>query len=235
MSKDLKHWFKGETLWNHRRKASEWHFDPTVKGLPRQSKDIRINFIRFNGDWQEELDATVYDKKPPLDLSEYLVRLGVQEHIELGVDTRIQGVRSAIKPDIHKKISKIVDSFGMEKPLAQILLQKPGEMATLHIDAICHDNFNRHTVTNMKDVETDEESVRVFVALQDWSWGQYLMMGNYHWTQWKAGDVIWFRWQDLPHASANCGHMQRPLLKITGKKTKQFQDLLAKNNHVINV
>jgi len=60
-------------------------------------------------------------------------------------------------------------------------------------------------------------------------------MGNHHWVQWKAGDVMWFRWQDLPHASANCGHMNRPFLKITGKKTKQFEDLLGERNKIINV
>lgn len=233
MATDKRHWFPGETLWNHRRKGSKWHFDPTVND--NESNDLKINFIKFEGDWQDELDATVYDKKPPLDLSQYLVRLGVQEHLELGVDTRIQGVRSSIKPEIHKKISKMVDTFGLEKPLAQILLQKPGEMATLHIDAICHDNFDRHSVTDISQVTTDQESVRVFVALQDWSWGQYLMMGNYHWTQWRAGDVIWFRWQDLPHASANCGHMARPFLKITGRNTKEFQELLKKKDHIVNV
>ena len=87
----------------------------------------------------------------------------------------------------------------------------------------------------MEQVTSDQESIRVFVALKDWSWGQYLMMGNYHWMQWKAGDVMWFRWQDLPHASANCGHMHRPFLKITGKRTEAFEELLQKNDHLINV
>ena len=231
--KDERHWFEGETLWNHRRKTSDWHFDTTVKG--ESSDKLKMNFVKFRGDWQSELAATVYDKRPPLDLSQYLVRLGVQEHINLGVDTRIEGLRASVDPTIHKKIYKIVETFGLQKPLAQILLQKPGEMFTLHIDAICYDNFDRHKVTSMNQVETDNDSVRIFVALEDWCWGQYLMMGNFHWTQWQAGDVMWFRWQDLPHASANCGHMNRPFLKITGKETKHFQDLLTKDNLVIDV
>jgi hypothetical protein len=231
--KDDKHWFKGETLWNHRRKVSDWHFDPTVDG--ESSDKVRVNFIKFRGDWDSELDHTVYNKKQVLDLSQLLVRLGVQEHIELGVNPRILGSRADVDPVIHKKISKMVKTFKLEKPLAQIMLQKPGEMATLHIDAICHDNFDRNKVTDMEQVTSDQESIRVFVALKDWSWGQYLMMGNYHWMQWKAGDVMWFRWQDLPHASANCGHMHRPFLKITGKRTEAFEELLQKNDHLINV
>ena len=81
----------------------------------------------------------------------------------------------------------------------------------------------------------DEDSIRLFVSLQDWSWGQYLLMGNYHWTQWSAGDVMWFRWQDLPHGSANCGHKPRYFLKITGKKTKAWETNLAENNKIIQI
>jgi hypothetical protein len=231
--KDDKHWFKGDTLWNHRRKVADWHFDPTVNG--ESSDKVKLNFIKFRGDWQSELDATVYDKEQVLDLSQLLVRLGVQEHIELGVNPRILGSRANVDPTTHKKISKMVETFSLEKPLAQIMLQKPGEMATLHIDAICHDNFDRHKVTDMNQVTSDQESVRVFVALEDWSWGQYLLMGNHHWMQWRAGDVMWFRWQDLPHASANCGHMNRPFLKITGKSTAAFERLLGQEDQTVNV
>ena len=60
-------------------------------------------------------------------------------------------------------------------------------------------------------------------------------MGNFHWTQWKAGDVIWFRWQDMPHASANAGHFPRPMLKITGKSTPKFEELLNGEGKIVNI
>lgn len=234
MSKDHRHYFSsGETLWNSRRDASRWHFDPTVKD--ESNEYVNVNFLKFRGDWSDELEQTNYDTKAPLDISNFLVRLGVQEHLNLGVSPYIEGLRAKVNPQIHKKISKIVDTFGIEKPLAHILLQKPGEMFTLHMDAICFDNFDRHQVSSIDEVNTDDSRVRVFVALEDWCWGQYLMMGNYHWTQWQAGDVMWFRWQDMPHASANAGHFPRPMLKITGKTTDKFEKLLEQKNQIINI
>ena len=235
MAKDKLHWFNyGETLWNHRRKASDWHFDTEIKSEPKEN--VNVNFIRFNGDWKEELKQTKFDENVPMDLTQYLLRIGIQEHINLGVDTtKILGKRATINPTIHKKITKIIETFKLGKPYAQILLQKPGEMATLHIDAICHDNFDRNKVTSIDEVNTDDTRSRLFVALEDWSWGQFLSMGNYHWLQWKAGDVMWFKWQDMPHATANSGHRSRPMLKITGKTTPEFEALLKENGKVFNI
>ena len=228
MAQDTKHWFnQGETLWDYRRKASKWHFDPDIPNEPREM--LKLNFVQFKGDWQSELAQTKFTERPPMDLAEPLQRLGIQEHINLGVDTRIEGLRSTVDPTIHKKINKIVEAFQFDDPYAQIILQKPGEMFTLHIDVVACDP------RSMEAANKDETNMRVFVALEDWCWGQYLMMGNHHWTNWKAGDVMWFRWQDLPHASANCGHMNRPFLKITGKQTKHFENLLSKDNQIINV
>ena len=77
MAKDTKHYFKsGETLWNHRRDTSDWHFDPTVKGEPNNL--VNTEFLKFRGDWSEELKNTKYAEKAPLDIKNYLVRLGVQ-------------------------------------------------------------------------------------------------------------------------------------------------------------
>tara|TARA_E500000178_G_C16960893_1_gene725964 strand:- start:482 stop:1177 length:696 start_codon:yes stop_codon:yes gene_type:complete len=231
MAQDKTHWFKSETAWNYRRKQSEWHFDPTIK----DTTGIKMNFLQFKGDWQEEILAKPFDEQAPLDLSQYLQRLSVQEHIELGVDTRVEGKRVTVDPDVHTKIFKIVETFGLSQPYAQIIRQMPGEMFTYHIDKICCAIDDRHGMTSMDNIKNDEDSIRLFVSLQDWSWGQYLLMGNYHWTQWSAGDVMWFRWQDLPHGSANCGHKPRYFLKITGKKTKAWATNLAENNKIIQI
>ena len=84
MAKDKLHWFDyGETLWNHRRKASDWHFDTEIKSEPKEN--VNVNFIRFNGDWKEELEQTKFDEDVPMDLTQYLLRIGIQEHINLGV------------------------------------------------------------------------------------------------------------------------------------------------------
>jgi len=235
MAQDTKHWFRSETSWNHRRKTSKWHFDPTVNEDSGEIPGIKMNFVRFEGNWQEEILAKPYDELAPLDISQFLQRLSIQEKIELNVSPYIEGKRVFVDPEAHPKISKIVDSFGLKAPYAQIIRQMPGEMFTYHIDQICCAIDDRHAVTSMDQIESDEDSVRLFVALEDWNWGTHLLMGNYHWKQWSAGDVMWFRWQDMPHGSANCGHKPRYFLKLTGKKTEQFENLLKGQDKVITV
>ena len=234
MAVDKKHWYKNpNTTWNYRRKMSKWHFDTTLDDTNYEG--IKMNFVRFKGDWSNELDRAQFKESPPMDLSEYLVRMAIQEMIELGIDYKCEGKRMTVDPIKHPKIQKIVDSFQLRSPYAQVLLQKPGDFFQYHIDAICYDGLDRHKVTDMSEVEIDNDSVRMFVAMEDWSWGQYLLMGNYHWTQWKAGDCMWFRWQDMPHGSANCGHIDRPMLKTTGKKTPEFEKLLSETDRIIEV
>ena len=171
-----------------------------------------------------------------MDLSQYLLRIGIQEHVNLGIDTtKIYGKRATVTPDIHKKITKIIDTFQLEKPYAQIMYQKPGNMHTLHIDAICHDNFGRNKVTSIDEVNFDDTRSRVFVALEDWQWGQFFQMGNVYRTQWKAGHTMWFDWRTLPHATANAGHKLRPMLKVTGKTTPAWQDFLNNQGTTIKI
>ena len=229
MAQDTKHWFnQGETLWDYRRKASKWHFDPDITNEPTEM--LKFNFIQFKGDWQSELAQTKFTERPPMDLAEHIQRLGIQEHINLGVDTRIEGLRATVDPTIHKKINKIVETFQLEDPTAHIIFQKPGEMFTLHIDVLASANL-----WQLEEANKDETNIRVLVALEDWCWGQYLLMGNCNWTNWKAGDTVWFRWQDLPHATANCGHKSRPMLKITGKTTPEFKKILEQDNVIFDV
>ena len=228
---DKRHWYKGETLWNHRRKTSEWHFDTDIQG----EDGIKINFIKFAGDWKDEIANCEFKQGAPQNLSSYLQRLATQELIELGVSTKTQGLRVNVDPILHPKIHKMVETFGLENPYAQILRQMPGEMLPYHIDAICYDNFKRQEVTKMEDVETDDKSIRVFVALEDWCWGHYFLLGNHNWTHWKAGDVIWFNWKDIPHGTANCGQVPRLLLKITGRSTDKWEDVFKNSLKTINV
>lgn len=235
MAQDTKHWFKTETSWNYRRKTSEWHFDPTRIDDAGKDPGIRMNFVQFKGDWKDEILAKPFDERAPLDLSEWLQKICVQEHIELGISPYIEGKRVTVDKEQHPKISKIVDSLGIKDPYAQILRQMPGEMFTYHIDQIVCGAEGRHGITSMDNVLRDDESVRVFIALEDWNWGTHLLMGNYHWKQWSAGDIMWFRWQDMPHGSANCGHKPRYFLKVTGKKTDTFEKLLQGQNQIINV
>ena len=82
----------------------------------------------------------------------------------------------------------------------------------------------------------EDKLVRVFIMLADWCPGQIILMGNEHIVKWKKGDVIYFRWQDVPHGTCNFGHDDRPMMFITGELTDKFQKLLdSKEKQIINI
>ena len=45
-------------------------------------------------------------------------------------------------------------------------------------------------------------------------------------TEWHAGDVHTFDWQNIPHSTANAGHGPRITLQITGVETDKTRDFL---------
>jgi hypothetical protein len=67
----------------------------------------------------------------------------------------------------------------------------------------------------------------LFVQLTDWQPGQFWQYGNYNWSQWRAGSVTTFDWQNVPHSTANAGFHPRVTLQITGIKTDKTEAFLA--------
>ena len=74
----------------------------------------------------------------------------------------------------------------------RIHVQQPGEVWNLHIDKL-----------NKWAPDTPEKILRVFVQLTDWRPGQFWEYGNFHWNQWRAGDISTFDWVNMPHCTAN--------------------------------
>ena len=62
--------------------------------------------------------------------------------------------------------------------------------------------------------------------LEDWEPGQFVLYGNLEYTRWKAGDVHWFKWKDVPHATANASSFPRCSLQLTGVMTDNTLKLL---------
>lgn len=237
--KDTKHFFNPnhQTGWNASRKESTWHFDPTLDETTPDPHYVRLNFVQFKGDWQNEIDTADFNRDPPSDLTEFLTLGSVQESLELGVSYKgMLSARSIVTENSgHPKLWKLIQELGIEEPYAMIYKQKPGQINWLHMDRVCcHDSIDRSGI-NSYDMSQDGDLVRVLVALEDWKWGHFATMGNYNWTQWKAGDIVWFRWQDVPHATANAGHFDRHFLKITGKTSERFQSLLDSNGTIIEI
>jgi hypothetical protein len=101
--------------------------------------------------------------------------------------------------------------------MTRVHVQHPGQTWNLHIDKL-----------EKWMPEDPTQVVRYFVQLTDWQPGHFWSFGNYAWTGWRAGDVVTFDWLNVPHATANAGHVPRVTLQLTGIKTKITQQYLDK-------
>lgn len=110
--------------------------------------------------------------------------------------------------------------------------QKPGDVHGFHYDSMYLYYINHYLKADPErhklpyDPETmwaDDGTipVRLFLALDDWRYGQIWMFGNTPWTNWKAGDVMWFDWRYTPHCTANASIYDRPIMRITARISKE--------------
>lgn len=126
-------------------------------------------------------------------------------------------------------LKKITNVLPFAKSRSLVHIQKPGQMHMLHMDANYGNGF-----WDYLGKEKNKKLARIMIMLDDWAPGQVMMFGGKHVHHWKKGDAIYFRWQDIPHGTANFGHTNRPLLITTGEITNEFNDLL-KNNTVTEI
>ena len=106
----------------------------------------------------------------------------------------------------------MIDQLALEDSKQAFHIQFPGELLNLHID---------------KQYEMNEDPSKVarfFIFLEDWKPGHFLQMGT-SMVKWRKGDLLWFDWPNMPHASANAGWEPRCLIQITGTMTSKTADL----------
>ena len=206
------------------RAQSTYHFDPA-------KKDRRQDVLRYLGHidptpaWAQAVDEIIAQARPatwatrgykgqgrdqpPADLA------AEEQDLALG-GYGSDYVITHMSWDVPAVFRPIVDQFGLADCMARLHVQKPGEMWNVHIDKLS------------KWAPNDPESViRIMIQLTDWSQGQFWEFGNYHWRGWRAGDVVSFDWQNMPHSTANAGYDPRVTLQLTGVKTDRTYDYLA--------
>ena len=115
-----------------------------------------------------------------------------------------------------ESLQRISDAFALEDCMNRIHVQRPGEVWNLHLDKL-----------QKWAPEHPETVMRIMIQLTDWQPGQFWEYGNYHYNQWRAGDVTTFDWQNIPHCTANGGFHPRVTLQITGIRTAATMDYLA--------
>ena len=209
-----------QSNWEITRARSQYHFDNSTMD-PRWDTVQHLGHVEPN--WANELTEAIAASNPVTWRtrgrdSDPLKRAS-EEYDQEDYDLEQQGygrgyVVTNLNYDLAPVFQHIADQFGLEKSMARIHVQNPGQVWNLHLDKL------------EKWMPADPaQVVRYFVQLTDWQQGHFWSYGNYAWSGWRAGDVSTFDWWNVPHATANAGHVPRVTLQLTGiqtEKTTQF-------------
>jgi hypothetical protein len=209
--------------WELLRQRSQYHFD-TQRWNPKWDRVERVGHIEPL--WQSELESVLNTARPVTWRTRGRPQDPLQrrsdEYDQEDYDLEQQGygrdhVITDLSYELPQSLIELADQFGLEKTMARLHVQRPGQVWNLHIDKL-----------EKWMPEDPSQVVRYFVQLTDWQQGHFWSFGNYSWTGWHAGDVVTFDWYNVPHATANAGHVPRATLQITGVKTSGTKDFLAK-------
>lgn len=198
--------------WDETKKRSQYHFDPT-RFDPEQDRVITLGHIEPT--WQDEVEKIVVESRaatwrtrgavgksrPESELAAEDYDL---EREGYGKDYVITNLNWLIPP----VLQTVADRFALDDAMTRIHVQMPGQVWNLHLDKLekwCPDN--------------PDSILRVQIQLTDWEPGQFWSYGNYCHSQWRAGNVTTFDWQNIPHATANASHHPRITLQVTGIRT----------------
>lgn len=211
-----------KSSWDDTVANSKYHFDTTIKDA---RWDSAVGLGHIAPCWIDELKEIISTAKPATWATRGYKGEGVEappdalaaEEYDIervGADPK--AVITHLNWRIPPALEKISDLFALTDVMNRIHVQMPGELWHLHIDKL------------QKWCPEDPSKVmRIFVQLTDWKPGQFWEYGNFHHNQWRAGDVVTFDWQNIPHSTANAGHHPRVTFQITGVKTDATDKFLA--------
>ncbi|MFN7728011.1 MAG: hypothetical protein ACK5P7_02520 [Bdellovibrio sp.] len=132
-------------------------------------------------------------------------------------------------------IFKMIDWFGLQEGSVdpRIHIQHPGQVFPVHVDGLMKQRKDDDVSLAMK--QRPEDWVRMQVQLQDWVWGHVWALGNGYWSQWRAGEIMYFKWWEVPHATANCSFAPRYSLQVTGLATALTRERLKERGVRLNL
>lgn len=207
--------------WQETRARSQYHFD--AKKLDPRWDCIQY-LGRFVGDWQQELTRACCQSRPATwatrgyktkeaDIpSEDLIK----EHNDLeSIGMDLDSEITDLHWDIDPVFQRMVELLALDQTMTRLHVQWPGQVWNLHIDKLqkwCPEDPNR--------------VMRVMIHLEDWQPGHFWSYGNFVHSAWRRGDITTFDWQNVPHCTANAGHVPRCTLQVTGIKTSATQSFV---------
>jgi hypothetical protein len=210
-----------QSNWEITKQRSQYHFDNN-KMDPRWDTVQHLGHIKPC--WHTELSTAIAAAIPVTwrtrGRDNDPLKRASEEYDQEDYDLEQQGYgQDHIVTDLNYNLApvfkQIADQFALDKSMARIHVQRPGQTWNLHLDKL------------EKWMPADPmQVVRYFVQLTDWQPGHFWSYGNYNWSAWRAGNVSTFDWINVPHATANAGHSPRVTLQITGIKTSVTTEFL---------
>ncbi len=208
--------------WDYTKERSTYHFDSTRKDQP---EDVLTHLGRITGiDWSDDVKHIIESSKPATWETRGYKGEGVPPPREdliaeeydikrVGADPKM--IITNLNWQLPPSLQVLSAAFGLDDCMSRIHVQLPGQVWNLHIDKL-----------GKWMPEDPSKVMRIFIQLTDWQPGQFWEYGNYHWNQWRAGDVSTFDWANMPHSTANAGHHPRVTFQLTGVKTEKTEKFL---------
>lgn len=232
---------------NYLKSFSKYHFDPFKKEEP----PFRIVGCFTGEDWSSELNKleTMANGGSEIGFSFYYTettkRFTANSQFDLSGQQKpsysedLKFVSRIKAPVLSREnapiLFKMIDwlAFEPESLVARIHIQRPGQVFPLHVDGLIK---HRKSVEHMREMmDSPEDYARVQIQLCDWTWGHVWGIGYSYWSQWKAGEVMYHPWQNLPHGTANFGFASRYTLQVSGHVTELSRERLQLQNQLISL
>ena len=208
--------------WEISRAQSTYHFDPARTDQPGS---VMSYLGCIEPTWTHDLKDIVANARPATWATRGYKGEGIEappEELEKEeYDLTANGMPVDL-PITHltwrmpESLQRISDAFALSNCMNRIHVQQPGEVWNRHIDKL-----------QKWDPDHPEMVMRIMIQLTAWQPGQFWEYGNYHYNQWRAGDVTTFDWANIPHCTANAGFVPRVTLQLTGIRTAATLDYLA--------
>ena len=231
-----------ETRWDFSKSRSSYHFDPTINEDDHKPFSV---IGRVEGDLNFHLQDSL--KRFPVRANGFKNRLSVQNSSDakpfthdhdvaelayLGLDedhTFFDNVKACPKL-LYKLRTQL--GFHVERFGGSFHIQRPGQMFPYHVDELpnIRDNNPDHW-TNQKP----EAIARLEIMVHDWQPGHVFAYGNTYWDHWKAGDIAFHSWRDIPHGTCNLGSTDRVTLQLTGYTSELTREIISKGNIILSV
>jgi len=151
--------------------------------------------------------------------------------IQIPITTQFN--RYLLEDSVQKRLGAL---FGLKSAYARLQIQNPGQVATMHIDALDRsyvrplDDSLIGKAHEKEDVDTFQKdnyyAVRFLIMPEDCMPGQAFIFEKDAITDWKSGDVLCWDIPNDMHMTVNGSYWPRKLIRLDGFCTEKTYEIL---------